>query len=68
MVRLRETGLSIERIAGHMRIGVGTVVRALRAIGKVQTVKQERVIGDEPDVAAAHAQAVRDPSLPAGRL
>jgi DNA invertase Pin-like site-specific DNA recombinase len=38
VARLRETGLSIERIAGQMRIGVGTVVRVLQAIGKVQTV------------------------------
>jgi putative DNA-invertase from lambdoid prophage Rac len=30
VVRLRETGLSIERIAQQMRIGVGTVVRVLR--------------------------------------
>jgi DNA invertase Pin-like site-specific DNA recombinase len=30
VVRLRETGLSIERIAKRMRIGVGTVVRTLQ--------------------------------------
>jgi DNA invertase Pin-like site-specific DNA recombinase len=37
VVRLRETGLSIERIAVQMRIGVGTVVRVLQTIGKVRT-------------------------------
>jgi DNA invertase Pin-like site-specific DNA recombinase len=37
VVRLRETGLSIERIAGQMRIGVGTVVRVLQTVGKVRT-------------------------------
>jgi putative DNA-invertase from lambdoid prophage Rac len=31
VVRLRETGLSIERIASQMHIGVGTVVRVLQA-------------------------------------
>ncbi|MGA3076812.1 MAG: recombinase family protein [Bryobacteraceae bacterium] len=31
VLRLRESGLSIERIAKQMRIGVGTVVRAIRA-------------------------------------
>ena len=31
VVRLRETGLSIERIASQMGIGVGTVVRVLQA-------------------------------------
>jgi DNA invertase Pin-like site-specific DNA recombinase len=31
VVRLRETGLSIEKIASQMRIGVGTVVRVLQA-------------------------------------
>ncbi len=31
VVRLRETGLSIEGIAGQMRIGVGTVVRVLQS-------------------------------------
>jgi putative DNA-invertase from lambdoid prophage Rac len=31
VVRLRNAGLSIEKIAAHMRIGVGTVVRVLRA-------------------------------------
>jgi putative DNA-invertase from lambdoid prophage Rac len=35
VVRLRETGLSIEKIADQMSIGVGTVVRALQA-GNVQ--------------------------------
>jgi DNA invertase Pin-like site-specific DNA recombinase len=29
VVRLRKTGLSIEKIASQMRIGVGTVVRAV---------------------------------------
>jgi hypothetical protein len=29
VVRLRESGLSIEKIASQMRIGVGTVVRVL---------------------------------------
>ena len=37
VVRLRETWLSIERIAGQMRIGVGTVVRVLQTVGKVRT-------------------------------
>jgi len=37
VVRLRETGLSIERIAGQMRIGVGTVVRVLQSVGKALT-------------------------------
>ena len=32
VVRLRETGLSIERIADQMNIGVGTVVRVLQAV------------------------------------
>ena len=36
VVRLRETGLSIERIAEQMRIGVGTVVRVLQTVGKGQ--------------------------------
>ena len=31
VVRLRQTGLSIEKIARQMRIGIGTVVRVLRA-------------------------------------
>jgi DNA invertase Pin-like site-specific DNA recombinase len=31
VVRLRESGLAIERIAREMRIGVGTVVRVLQA-------------------------------------
>lgn len=31
VLRLRETGLSIEGIAGQMHIGVGTVVRALQS-------------------------------------
>jgi DNA invertase Pin-like site-specific DNA recombinase len=31
VVRLRESGLSIEKIAGQMRLGVGTVVRVIRA-------------------------------------
>jgi putative DNA-invertase from lambdoid prophage Rac len=33
VVRLRETGLSIEKISRQMRIGVGTVVRAVQARG-----------------------------------
>ena len=37
VVRLRETGLSIERIAGQLRIGVGTLARVLQTVGKVQT-------------------------------
>jgi len=37
VVRLRETGLSIERIAGQMHIGVGTVVRVLQMVGKEPT-------------------------------
>jgi hypothetical protein len=32
-----ETGLFIEKIAGHMRIGVGTVVRVLQMVGKEPT-------------------------------
>jgi len=36
VVRLRETGLSIEKIADQMSIGVGTVVRALQTVSKVQ--------------------------------
>jgi hypothetical protein len=36
VVRLRETGLSIERIAGQMHIGVGPVVRVLQTNGKVR--------------------------------
>jgi len=35
VARLRETGLSIEKIAGQMHIGVGTVVRALRTAQNV---------------------------------
>lgn len=31
VVQLRETGLSIEKIAGEMQIGVGTVVRVLKS-------------------------------------
>jgi DNA invertase Pin-like site-specific DNA recombinase len=31
VVRLRESGLSIEKIASQMRLGVGTVVRVIRA-------------------------------------
>ncbi len=31
VVRLRGTGLSIEKIAGEMQIGVGTVVRVLKS-------------------------------------
>jgi DNA invertase Pin-like site-specific DNA recombinase len=31
VVRLRETGLSIEKIADQMSIGVGTVVRVLQS-------------------------------------
>jgi DNA invertase Pin-like site-specific DNA recombinase len=37
VVRLRKTGLSIERIASQMRIGVGTVVRVLQTVGKTRT-------------------------------
>ena len=37
VVRLRETGLSIQNIAGQIRIGVGTVVRVLQTAGNVQT-------------------------------
>jgi putative DNA-invertase from lambdoid prophage Rac len=33
VVRLRATGLSIERVARQMRIGVGTAVRVLKAVG-----------------------------------
>jgi putative DNA-invertase from lambdoid prophage Rac len=33
VVRLRGTGLSIERIAHQMRIGVGTVVRVMQTVG-----------------------------------
>ena len=33
VVRLRATGLSIERVARQMRIGVGTAVRVLKAMG-----------------------------------
>jgi putative DNA-invertase from lambdoid prophage Rac len=36
VVRLRETGLSIEKIAGQMSIGVGTVARVLQTVGKAQ--------------------------------
>jgi putative DNA-invertase from lambdoid prophage Rac len=36
VVRLRGTGLSIEKIADQMSIGVGTVVRVLQAFGKIQ--------------------------------
>jgi DNA invertase Pin-like site-specific DNA recombinase len=31
VLQLRQSGVSIERIASQMRIGVGTVVRALQA-------------------------------------
>ena len=31
VIRLRESGLSIEKIASQMRLGVGTVVRVIRA-------------------------------------
>lgn len=37
VVRLRRTGLSIERIARQMRIGVGTVVRVMQGDGAIQT-------------------------------
>jgi len=37
VVRLRETWLSIQNIAGQIRIGVGTVVRVLQTAGNVQT-------------------------------
>jgi putative DNA-invertase from lambdoid prophage Rac len=33
VVRLRAAGLSIERVARQMRIGVGTAVRVLKAVG-----------------------------------
>ena len=33
VVRLRRTGLSFEKIAGQMRVGVGTVVRAIQRNG-----------------------------------
>jgi putative DNA-invertase from lambdoid prophage Rac len=33
VVRLRAAGLSIERVARQMRIGVGTVVRVLKVVG-----------------------------------
>lgn len=36
VVRLREKGLSIEKVADQMQIGVGTVMRVLQAAGKVQ--------------------------------
>ncbi|MBZ5609696.1 MAG: recombinase family protein [Acidobacteriia bacterium] len=36
VVRLRESGLSIEKIALQVHIGVGTVVRVLQTVGKVQ--------------------------------
>jgi DNA invertase Pin-like site-specific DNA recombinase len=42
VVRLRETGLSIERIAGQIGIGVGTVVRVLQTNGNVRTAKPNR--------------------------
>jgi DNA invertase Pin-like site-specific DNA recombinase len=35
VVRPRRTGLSIERIANQMRIGVGTVVRVMQGDAKV---------------------------------
>jgi putative DNA-invertase from lambdoid prophage Rac len=38
VVRLRKTGLSIEKIADQMSIGVGTVVRVLQALGKVHNI------------------------------
>jgi DNA invertase Pin-like site-specific DNA recombinase len=37
VVRLRGTGLSIEKIAGQMRIGVGTVVRVMQGDGAIRT-------------------------------
>jgi DNA invertase Pin-like site-specific DNA recombinase len=37
VVKLREAGLSIERIAGQMRIGVGTVARVIQAAGGAET-------------------------------
>ena len=37
VVRLRRTGLSIERIARQMRIGVGTVVRVVQGEAAIQT-------------------------------
>ena len=33
VMRLRARGLSIERVARQMRIGVGTVVRMLKSVG-----------------------------------
>ena len=36
VVRLRGTGLSIEKVARQMRIGVGTVVRVIKAAGTAQ--------------------------------
>jgi hypothetical protein len=36
VVRLREKGLSIEKVADQVQIGVGTVVRVLQAVRKVQ--------------------------------
>jgi DNA invertase Pin-like site-specific DNA recombinase len=42
VVRLRETGLSIERIARQMRIGVGTVVRVLRTSEKCPRLRGTR--------------------------
>jgi DNA invertase Pin-like site-specific DNA recombinase len=33
VVRLRAAGLSIERVANQMRIGVGAVVRVLKVVG-----------------------------------
>jgi putative DNA-invertase from lambdoid prophage Rac len=36
VVRLRGTGLSIERIANQMRIGVGTVVRVMQAMDEAR--------------------------------
>jgi DNA invertase Pin-like site-specific DNA recombinase len=39
VVRLRRTGLSIERIAHKMRIGVGTVVRVMQGDARVRIVR-----------------------------
>jgi putative DNA-invertase from lambdoid prophage Rac len=36
VVRLRKTGLSIERVASKMGVGVGTVVRVIQGVGAVR--------------------------------
>ena len=45
VVRLRETGLSIEKIALRMNIGVGTVVRVIQMVGKAQNHVAQRTAG-----------------------